>query len=69
MTYPEYKTARIGKTTKGVVVYDYHKCIEVLMETYAWTQDESQDWFWHNSECAYFGDETPIFIIQDDEHT
>ncbi len=51
-----------------VVIYDREKCIEILASQYAQEEDceepymEAADCFGFNTECAYVGENTPIFI-------
>lgn len=51
-----------------VVIYDKEKCIEILANQYAQEKDcehpylEAVDCFGYNTECAYVGENTPIFM-------
>lgn len=51
-----------------VVIYDKEKCIEILAESFSKEEDcenpylEAVDYFGYNTECAYVGENTPIFI-------
>jgi len=51
-----------------VVIYDREKCIEILAESYSREEDcvdpylEAADYFGYNVECAYVGENTPIFM-------
>jgi hypothetical protein len=53
---------------KTVVIYDRDKCIEIFAEQF-FTNGDTQDawthaieWYEHNVENAYVGENTPIFI-------
>jgi hypothetical protein len=54
--------------SKMVVIYDRDKCIEILEKQFAQDKDcedpylEAIDYFGYNTECAYVGENTPIFI-------
>ena len=50
-----------------VAIYDSQKCIEIFAAKFA--EDDSSDpymdaleWFEYNVECAYVGENTPIFV-------
>ena len=51
-----------------VVIYDRDKCIEILADQYAQEEDcedpylEAADHFGYDTECAYVGPNTPIFM-------
>jgi len=61
--YGEYDSAIIGLDSKGRVVYDIDKCIEVLVDG-GMEYEEASDYFWFNTEGAYYGEMTPLFIHQ-----
>ena len=67
--YPEYDDAIIGKTTRGQVVYDATKCMEILMRDQGMSEVDAQEWFWYNVDGAYVGQMTPYFIFTIDEYT
>jgi hypothetical protein len=45
-----------------LAVYDRDKCFKVLMERDGMTFIEAVDFFMYNTEGAYMGDLTPLFI-------
>jgi len=51
-----------------VVIYDRDKCIEILAEQFSQEENcedpylEAADYFGYNTECAYVGENTPIFM-------
>jgi len=51
-----------------VLIYDRDKCIEILAEQFSQEKDcedpylEAVDYFGYNTECAYVGENTPIFM-------
>ena len=59
--------ALIGYTVGDnvVAVYDYEKCIQVLMKANKWSYEEAQEWMDYNVLGSYHGDKTPIFIARD----
>jgi hypothetical protein len=44
-----------------LAVYDRDKCIEIL-ESQGMTPEEAQEYFYYNTQGAYVGEQTPIFI-------
>lgn len=44
-----------------LAMYDRDKCIEIL-ESQGMTPDEAQEYFYYNTQGAYVGEQTPIFI-------
>ena len=57
-----FDEAIIGVTTQGLVVYDYDKCVEVLMKE-GMEEIEAVEHLEFNVVGAYMGEGTPIFII------
>jgi len=62
LTADGFDEAIIGVTTKGLVVYDYDKCVEVLMKE-GMEEIEAVEHLEFNVVGAYMGEGTPIFII------
>jgi len=60
--YNEYDEALIGIDSKGRATYDINKCIEILVKRDGMDYEEATEYFWFNTEGAYFGDMTPIFV-------
>ena len=46
-----------------VAVYDYDKCIDVLMERDGMSIEDAIEWMEYNVVPAYVGKGTPIFMI------
>jgi hypothetical protein len=44
-----------------LAVYDRDKCIEIL-ESQGMTPEEAQEYFYYNTQSAYVGEQTPIFL-------
>lgn len=44
-----------------LAVYDRDKCIEIL-ESQGMTPEEAQEYFYFNTQGAYVGEQTPIFL-------
>tara|TARA_R100001440_G_scaffold534_1_gene1555 strand:+ start:10557 stop:10808 length:252 start_codon:yes stop_codon:yes gene_type:complete len=64
-----YEDAFVGTTIsafsrKQVALYDYDKCIMILMHDNNWSEEEAVEWFDYNTIGAWDGDDTPIFINQ-----
>ena len=64
-----YEDAFVGTTIsafsrKQVALYDYDKCIMILMHDNNWSEEEAVEWFDYNTIGAWIGDDTPIFINQ-----
>ena len=59
--YEEYDSAIIGADSKGRVVYDIEKCVEILVDG-GMEYEEACDYFWFNTEGAHYGEMTPLFI-------
>jgi hypothetical protein len=49
-------------TKKPVVVYDRNKCIEILMRRDHMSHEDAEEFFCFNTECAWVGDQTPMFL-------
>ena len=50
------------------LIYDYDKCIEILMKLNDWDDEEAIEWMEFNVVNAYYGEGTPIFMrrVEDD---
>ena len=57
-----FDAAIIGYDANCTVVYDYDKCMEILMERDSMTEHEAHEYMEFNVVNAYVGDFTPIFI-------
>lgn len=44
------------------LVYSRQKCIQVLMERDGMDEEEANEYFDYNVECAYMGEKTPIWV-------
>jgi hypothetical protein len=44
-----------------LAVYDRDKCIEIL-ESQGMTPEEAQEYFYYNTQGAYVGEQTPVFV-------
>ena len=44
-----------------LAMYDRDKCIEIL-ESQGMTPDEAQEYFYYNTQGAYVGEQTPVFV-------
>ena len=45
-----------------MAVYDYEKCIQVLVERDGMTREDAEEFFDFNVVGAYVGENTPIFL-------
>ena len=57
-----FDAAIIGYDANCTVVYDYDKCMEILMERDSMTEHEAHEYMEFNVVNAYVEDFTPIFI-------
>jgi hypothetical protein len=49
--------------TKLIAVYDYKKCVEILMTREEMTHEEAIEWMEFNVVGSYAGEYTPIFML------
>jgi hypothetical protein len=64
-----FEDALIGlgwQHTKLLAVYDYKKCVEILMTREEMTHEEAIEWMEYNVVGSYAGEYTPIFVIGED---
>ena len=57
-----FDEAIVGYEANFTVVYDYSKCMKVLMKRDGMTEHEAHEFMEFNVVGAYVGDFTPIFI-------
>ena len=57
-----FDAAIIGYDANCTVVYDYDKCMKILMERDSMTEHEAHEYMEFNVVSAHVGDFTPIFI-------
>lgn len=50
-----------------LVVYDRDRCIQVLMERDEMSHEEAEEFFQFNTECAWFGEMTPMILDRCEE--
>jgi hypothetical protein len=65
-----FEDALIGlgwQHTKLIAVYDYNKCVEILIHDQEMTHEEAIEWMEYNVVGSYVGEYTPIFLIGDDD--
>lgn len=61
-----FEDALIGRGwqhTKLLAVYDYNKCVEILIESEEMTHEEAIEWMEYNVVGSYVGEYTPIFMM------
>jgi hypothetical protein len=61
-----FEKALIGlgwQHTKLIAVYDYKKCVEILMTREEMTHEEAIEWMEFNVVGSYAGEYTPIFML------
>ena len=56
-----YDDAIIGVNNEKLV-YSITKCIKVLMERDGMSYDDALEYFYFNTESAFVGDQTPIWV-------
>lgn len=66
-----FEDALIGigmkKGSEDSLVYDYEKCVEILIERDGMSHEEAIEWMEFNVVDAYVGPTTPIFVHTDPE--
>jgi hypothetical protein len=45
-----------------VAVYDYSKCVKILMKRDKMSEDEAEEWMSYNVIGAWVGEDTPVFV-------
>lgn len=60
LTADGFDDAIIGVWSEGRLVYSIDKVLEILMNDM--TEEEAIEFYEFNIECAYVGEQTPIFI-------
>ena len=50
-----------------VIAYDRNKCIRILMERDGMTAEEAEECFEFNTQGAWVGERTPIFVVTSTE--
>ncbi len=45
------------------LIYDYDKCVDILMTDQGFTEEEAIEWMEFNVKGAYVGEGTPIFKV------
>tara|TARA_R100000697_G_scaffold32460_4_gene43702 strand:+ start:1307 stop:1534 length:228 start_codon:yes stop_codon:yes gene_type:complete len=49
-----------------VAIYSREKCIDILMKREGMDRKEAEKYFEHNVQGAYVGEETPVFLSQEE---
>ena len=58
-----YSTSFLGLgLEEDIVVYNYGKCVDILMEREGWSDEEVEEYMQYNVVCARFGGSTPGFV-------
>jgi hypothetical protein len=60
-----FEEAYIGQgrqANRNFAVYDYDKCLAILMKRENWSLDDAVEWMEYNVVGAWVGDQTPIFV-------
>ena len=57
-----FDDAIIGVSTTGLVVYDYNKCLNIIMKDYQCDYTDAIEYMEYNVVGCYLGEGTPIFI-------
>ena len=61
-----FEDALIGlgwQHTKLIAIYDYDKCVEILILREEMTHEEAIEWMEYNVVGSYVGEYTPIFML------
>jgi hypothetical protein len=70
--YEGFEDAVVGvgiQFNREIMIYDYEKCVVILMERDGMTRDEADEYMEYNYLGAWIGDTTPVFMMMegDDE--
>ena len=60
-----FEKAFIGLGRQGphrLAVYDYNKCVRILMKREDWSEEDALEWMEFNVVGAWVGEQTPIFV-------
>lgn len=59
-----YDNSIVGITDQGIIIYDFNKMVEELMEDEGWEEEDAIEWIEYNTLRAlpYMGDERPLII-------
>ena len=57
-----YSASAFRSRQPQIVVYDRDRCIQILVDRDGMTLDEAQECFAFNTEGAWVGDRTPLFL-------
>ena len=49
-----------------VAIYDRNKCINILMQRDGMDKEEAEEYFEYNVQGSYVGEETPVFLDQEE---
>lgn len=52
--------------TTYAALYDYARCVAILMERDGMTYDEAEEYMEFNVLGAYVGEATPVFLLRDE---
>ena len=55
--------------SREVAVYDYAKCIDVLMKRHGMSEEDALDYMEFNVTGAYMGTGTPVFLIRKEKYS
>ena len=62
-----FDEAKIGIMRRAgqdnIIVYDFQRCVDILMEREGWTDEEAEEWMETNVVCVYMGEGTPGFVM------
>ena len=64
--FEEAYLGQARQVTTWVAVYDYYRCLEILMNRDGMSHDEASDFFEFNVVGAWLGAQTPIFLELDE---
>lgn len=66
-----FEDALIGlgwQHTKLIAIYDYDKCVEILMDRDGMTNEEAIEWMEYNVVGSWVGDYTPVFLMMENNN-
>lgn len=66
--YEGFEDAIVGigiQFNREITIYDYEKCVVILMERDGMTRDEADEYMEFNCLNAWIGDFTPVFMMME----
>ena len=69
ITADGFDEAKIGIMRRAgqdnIIVYDFQRCVTILMEREGWSDEVAEEWMETNVVCAWMGEGTPGFVMKE----